>query len=400
MARRRRSEIFTPDEIAVVHVMNRVARGAYLFGKDEDSSKDCTHRKRWMEERLELQVACFAIDLIGFSFLSNHFHQVLRSRPDIALTWSDREVARRWLTLCPTARNKKGIPLEPTEQDIARLCRDKKRIKKLRKRLSDISWWMRLYNQVIAQWVNREDKTEGRLWQGRFKAVRLNDEASILACMAYVDLNPIRAGLANSLEECQFTSILHRILSMKEGSSAQPETPEVIPAAATAAVAPAPASGEDCIPVSAAPSESQVSCGVVSEKATRHGFSVPMINCLSPVELQPTGEELVPCRRMSEDRCSDKGILPMTLPEYLTLLDWTARQIRDGSSGSTPEDFAPLFERLEISVDVWLKLARNFRRYFSGVAGNPEKAAPSGSGSSGKKFQLSKSGKEMFGVRA
>ncbi len=153
-------------------------------------------------------MACFGIDLLGYSFLSNHFHQVLRSRPDIVATWTDEEVARRWLTLCPVARDEKGIPLEPTEEDIAALCRQKKRIRELRRRLSDISWWMRLYNQMIAQWINREDKTEGRLWQGRFKAVRLLDEASILACMAYVDLNPIRAvsptvwKAASSLQFC------------------------------------------------------------------------------------------------------------------------------------------------------------------------------------------------------
>lgn len=391
MARRRRSDIFVPDEIAVVHVMNRVAHGSYLFGRDSDTGVDYFYRKRWMEERLALQVACFAIDLLGYSFLSNHFHQVLRSRPDIVATWSDEEVARRWLILCPVARDEKGIALEPTEEDIARLCRQKKRIKELRKRLSDISWWMRLYNQMIAQWINREDKTEGRFWQGRFKAVRLLDEASILACMAYVDLNPIRAGLTDRLEGCEFTSILHRILSMTDGGSLpQQETPADGP--------PAPDGGGSS--ESSEPVVADAACDVSLPKATSRGFSIPMIQCLSPLELLQTGEMLGPCPCKSGHRCSNKGVLSVSLPEYLTLLDWAARQIREGSSGSTPEHFAPLFERLQISSDVWLKLVRNFRRYFTGVAGHPEKVDSFDAGSSQKRFQLSHSGKELFGAQA
>ncbi len=297
MARRRRSDMFVPEEIAVVHVMNRVARGSYLFGKDLVSGKDYSYRQRWLEERLALQVACFGIDLLGFSFLSNHFHQVLRSRPDIVATWTDEEVARRWLTLCPVARDEKGIPLEPTEEDIAALCRQKKRIQELRKRLSDISWWMRLYNQMIAQWVNQADKTEGRLWQGRFKAVRLLDEASILACMAYVDLNPIRAGITDRLEGCEFTSILYRLKSINDGSLPQPETQEVSPAAPD---------GEGGS-VSSEPAELPTPGKVPERKVTRRGFSVPMINCLAPLELLAAGEKPGPCPSALGHRCSDKG---------------------------------------------------------------------------------------------
>ena len=70
------------------------------------------------------------------------------------------------------------------------------------RRLSDLSWWMRLLCQSIAIRANAEDGDGlGRFWQGRYKAVRILDEESLLACAAYIDLNPIRAGMAETLEQ-------------------------------------------------------------------------------------------------------------------------------------------------------------------------------------------------------
>ena len=82
MARLARGEVFSPDEVAVVHVMNRVVRRCFLFGDDPVSGKNFDHRKFWIEDQLRIQAACFGIDLLGFALMSNHFHLILRSRPD------------------------------------------------------------------------------------------------------------------------------------------------------------------------------------------------------------------------------------------------------------------------------------------------------------------------------
>lgn len=71
----------------------------------------------------------------------------------------------------------------------------------VRGRLSDISWWMRLLSQNIAQRANKEDGELGEFWQSRYRSLRLIDETAILACAAYVDLNPIRAAIAETTEE-------------------------------------------------------------------------------------------------------------------------------------------------------------------------------------------------------
>ncbi len=102
--------------------------------------------------------------------LSNHLHVVLRSRPDVVATWSDQEVAKRWLKLFPKRRNKDGSPVEPSKPEINMIVNDPEVLAERRKRLSDISWWMRCTAENVARRANREDECTGRFWEGRFKA--------------------------------------------------------------------------------------------------------------------------------------------------------------------------------------------------------------------------------------
>jgi hypothetical protein len=336
MARISRVEVFVADEVAVIHVMNRTVRRCFLLGDDPISGKNFDHRKQWMDEQLVHQARHFGIDLLCQALMSNHFHLVLRSRPDVVKKWDDTEVARRWLMLCPPRRDENWQPEEPTEEELNTIRKNKDRLAEIRSRLSDISWWMRLLSQQIAQRANREDEEVGKFWQARYRAVRLLDETAVLACAAYVDLNPIRAALAETIEDSEFTSAQKRVRDLQAK-----QAPKAKPASKDAAA--------------------------VSESAPRCGGH------LAPVELQERTGKPGPNVHKRGARCSNKGFLAMSTADYLSLLDWTARQTRKDKRGATPQHVAPLFDRLEITAEIWCRLVKDFGKLFSVVAGKLER---------------------------
>ena len=216
MGRMSRAEVFDPSEVAICHVFARVVRRCFLLGNDPVTGKNYDHRKVWIEQQLQRLAGNLSIDLLCFSILSNHFHLILRSRPDVVESWDDREVARRWLMLCPVRKGRDGSAEEPNEFELNSIRNDPDKLKSIRLRLSDISWWMRLLCQNIAMRANREDQEVGKFWQARYRAVRLLDEESLLACAAYVDLNPIRAALAETIEASDYTSAQRRVQTLQE----------------------------------------------------------------------------------------------------------------------------------------------------------------------------------------
>ena len=353
MARLARVEVFSPDEIAIVHVTNRVVRRCFLLGSDPVTGNNYDHRKTWIEEQLQRLASCFGIDLLCFAILSNHFHLILRSRPDVVATWDDTEVARRWLMLCPVRKNDEGFAEEPNEAELNMVRNDPQRLETIRLRLSDIAWWMRLLCQNIAVRANHEDREMGKFWQSRYRAVRLLDEQAILACAAYVDLNPIRAAMAETLEESDFTSVQRRIQSLKKESGN----------AANQLVSDAVTKIDDTVIVT---HESAIEpSAAVSEQLVANRF-------LAPLTIDERHDPIGPDASKNGFRCSNKGFLSMSLADYLDLLDWTARRLADGKPGSTPHNAPPIFERLSIDADVWCKLVGGFGRLFWNVAGRPQ----------------------------
>ena len=348
MARLARAEVFAPDEVAIVHVMNRVVRRCFLLGDDPVTGKNYDHRKVWIEELLVQFSAHFGIDLLGFAVLSNHFHLILRSRPDVVATWEDAEVARRWLMLCPVRRDANHLPLEPSESELNAIQYDRQKLETIRLRLSDIGWWMRLLCQSVAMRANREDQELGKFWQSRFRAVRLLDEAALVACAAYVDLNPIRAALAESLETSDFTSVQRRLQA--EVATKNGRTPTMV-------------------------SPVDRSKRTHSKRTSQPVPSTVPDRFLAPLELKPvaTGKgDLGPVPNRTGARCSDKGFLPMPLRDYLALLDWTGRQRHRGQRGRIPARCEAVLKRLSLDRKSWCDLVHEFGKLFIHVAGRPQ----------------------------
>jgi hypothetical protein len=143
--------------------------------------------------------------------MSNHLHLVVGIDPDRATAWSDDEVARRWVQLFPPRKDS----ADTIENKCQRLLHDPARLSTIRRRLGSLSWLMRCLAEPIARSANREDDCTGRFWEGRYKCQALCDERAALAAMAYVDLNPIRSGLAERLDTSAHTSVRSRINAAK-----------------------------------------------------------------------------------------------------------------------------------------------------------------------------------------
>jgi len=201
------------------HCVSRCVRRAFLCGMDRLTGKNFDHRKQWILDRVRLLSSVYAVDVCAYAIMSNHFHLVLFVDTKRAEQWSFDETIDRWLQLFkgpPVARKyKAGETLTKWEQDALASWVDV-----WRDRLADISWYMRCLNETIARMANAEDECTGRFWEGRFKSQALLEEAAVVSCMAYVDLNPIRAGLSSTLEDSDFTSIRERLLQFgRKGAS-------------------------------------------------------------------------------------------------------------------------------------------------------------------------------------
>ena len=281
------------------HCISRCVRRAFLCGADDYTGKNYDHRKAWFIERLKVLAEVFAIDVCAYAVMSNHFHSVLRVALERAMKLSDEAVLRRYGRIFPgvaaAVRNLEGKA-------------QKKQVEVLRDRLTDISWFMRCLNEHVARRANKEDKCTGRFWEGRFKSQALLDEGAVLTCMSYVDLNPVRAGMAKTLESSDFTAIQQRLRE----ASGKPEA------------AGKPASGKR----------------VATKRAGKKLPSVP----------------LAPFQR---ERSGTREPLPIRLDDYRELLEWTGRLARRSKSGVVVRGKLSgppaILTTLRIDADAWLQ---------------------------------------------
>ncbi len=338
-----RSKYVKEGQEGVYHCFSRCVRRGFLCGFDALTNRDFSHRKAWLVDRLRYLAAIFAIEVCAYAIMENHYHSILRTRPDIVANWTDREVAARWLTLFPQHRTIGKSVTQPAEEEIRALANRPERIAQLRKRLCSLSWFMARLNEFIARAANKEDGVKGRFWESRFKCQALLDEAAIAACMVYVDLNLIRAGLAATPEESDFTSIQERIRAWQKS-----------PDAATTV---------QCIPSNALSTNTPIAQnqGDISEPGTECAFTIN--RCLDVTS--PSTLWLCPISSDSRRR----GILQMTAAEYFDLVDKSGRMIRSDKRGIIDAELAPILMRIGARPDAWLETVSCFGSKFRLAAG-------------------------------
>ena len=287
------------------HCVSRCVRRAFLCGRDKSTGKDYEHRREWIEEEILRLAGIFALDVSAYAVMSNHFHVVLYINTDKSECWSEAEVIERWHKLFKgTLQSQRFVVGEEQSKSALKLL--SKDAAEWRSRLTDISWFMRVLNEKIARLANKEDDCTGRFWEGRFKCQALLDEQALMACMAYVDLNPVRAQMAETPEASDHTSVKSRC--------------------------------------EAAKSEGRVE-GVVAKQPKRLQRFVG-----NPRQDMPNG-------------------LPFRLVDYLELVDWTGRQIREDKRGSIDEEIPCILTRLDIDEEHWLYMTLHFESSFKTLVG-------------------------------
>ena len=292
------------DATPYYHCVSRCVRRAFLCGTDSQSGQSYEHRRQWIEDKLYDLAQVFALDLCAYAVMSNHYHVVLYVDAAQAQAWSREDVITHWHQVFNgtllSQRHARGEALSRVELNV--LDKD---VVIWRQRLMDISWFMRVLNEAIARQANAEDHCTGRFWEGRFKSQALLDEAALAACLAYVDLNPIRAQMATTPENSDHTSIQQRINTAQAAqypNHRQQQTKGLMPFA---------------------------------------GY---------PHQDSPKG-------------------LPFRLTDYLELVDWTGRILREDKRGAIDATLPPILQRLNIEAKHWLFLTQHFESRFKGLVG-------------------------------
>ena len=295
-----RSQLVDVSVTRYYHCISRCVRQASLCGEGFE------HRKQWIEERLERLSGCFAVSVCGFAVMDNHLHVLVRLDVEEASAWSAEEVVRRWFLAYPP-KTPIGKEIEVTQAWIDHQVKDKKRIELLRERLVNLGWFMKALKEPLARMANKEDQCKGTFWESRYKSIAILDEEALLATCAYIDLNPVAAGIAAAPETSRHTSIRRRVRHAKARGKLA-----VLKAAEQGSVAGSRAAGD------------------VEEDLW-----------LCPVEDR---------RRQGSMR---EGMLEgFSLGSYLLLVGYTSRLRRQGKA-RVSRKVASIFNRLGTNADAW-----------------------------------------------
>ena len=315
---RARQHLVCVSDTPFYHVYSRCVRRAFLCGVDPHTGRSYEHRRAWIEDRVRVLASLFSIDLCAYAVMSNHYHLVVKLNPSETDTWSDDEVLQRWTSLFRgpllVQRYRAGVSLSAAELDTVR-----ESAAVYRTRLGSLSWFMKCLNEPIARQANAEDHCTGHFWEARFHSQALRSEKALLAAMAYVDLNPVRAQLAETPEASEYTSIRARILGDYRRRTQQGPVVRML------------------------------------ERDELFHFESPIRPLLGFSGSSESG---------SEPHSSVAETLPIREEDYLELVDATGRLIAVGKRGRIDPALSPILDRIGLSPQEWAQASTAFRHHY------------------------------------
>lgn len=300
-----RCKIVDLDVTRYYHCISRCVRGAFLCGDGHE------HRKKWLEDRLELLTKCFAVSVAGFAIMDNHLHLLIRMDPERAKKWTVEEVIVRWLSIYPP----RGIDFDDAASVkawVEHYSQCSKKLEIIRNRLANMGWFMKALKEPLSRMANKEDGCRGAFWEGRFKSIAILDEEALLATCAYIDLNPLAAGIATTPESSRFTSVRQRVKHV----------------------------------VAKAKTQLLRSAKLGSVQASRRIGNTEQDHWLLPIEDRRPHTH-------SKPACEREGMIEkFTLGSYLLLVESTGRLVRNGKA-RIADNVKQIFDRLNTNFEIW-----------------------------------------------
>lgn len=331
-----------PNVSAHYHVTDRCVQKMFLMGVDPYTQQSYEHRKFWIVERLRYLSKIFIIEIGGYSIMDNHYHLLVKTRPDLLKLLTDEEVLDRWFNLCPPKFKPSATPREQKIKNLKALyLKDREYIKEIRVNIGSLSCFMKVLNQNIARRANREMGTTGSFWQSRFHCKMITSAEVATYTQTYIDLNPIRAGIAETPETAKFTSAHDRI----EHRQNRKKVREAL----------------------------QVLRDQKQDKKTSLRDTNPeaVEKFLAVYKGRNRTKWLA---SFYKGEFHTRPFFRITEEEYFDLLDCSGREIRADKPGAIPASLAPIFDRLEIDCQQWVESLKAYDTNFYRVVGKMSKA--------------------------
>ena len=171
------------DETTVYHVMSRTALDGFPLG---DIEKD------FMIDLIKRYAGLYFVEILGVCIMGNHFHLLVKMLPEYK--FSDKEIKKRFVDFYGNQR----------------LFADGL-IPSLRQKLSSLSEFIREIKVGFARYYNKRHHRRGYFWGDRFKSVIVEKGETLINCLAYIDLNPLRAGIVDRPEEYRWNSLGYHV---------------------------------------------------------------------------------------------------------------------------------------------------------------------------------------------
>ena len=178
----RKPRLVVEGESAVYHVMSRTALDGFVLG---DAEKD------HFLQLIQHYSAIYFTDILSFCIMGNHFHLVVRMHP--GEEYPDTEIRRRYSIYY--------------QEDDRRADLLPGQIALYRHKWEQLSEFIKEIKQTFSRYYNKRHKRRGFFWSDRFKSVLVEDGDTLINCLAYVDLNPIRAGLVERPDDYRWSSL-------------------------------------------------------------------------------------------------------------------------------------------------------------------------------------------------